>query len=235
MRQVPVTPTYGIVGSGKMAKHFAHYCQLKKIPFLHMPARQAVNDKTLLSTLQYCQIICLLIKDAYIESFYEKHLKHFNKQCLHFSGSLTIEGCIGAHPLGVFSDALYSLDQYQSIPFIVEEGAPDFHQILPGLSNPHFILALSKKAQYHAHCVLANNFTGYLWQKYLKTMKTLGVDEYAAHQFMRQSLNALVNNPNLPVTGPIARNDFETINANLSALEGDSFQLVYQAFIAATQ
>lgn len=235
MRQVPVTPTYGIVGSGKMAKHFAHYCRLKKIPFLQIPARQAADDNTLLSSLQSCQIICLLIKDACIESFYSNHLQHIDTYCLHFSGALTIDGCIGAHPLGVFSDALYSLSDYQSIPFIVEEGAPDFHQIFPGLDNPHFTLTRSNKALYHAHCVLANNFTGYLWQKYLKSMKAMGLDEQAVHHFMRQSLTALVNNPNLPVTGPLGRKDYATIDANLKALEGDSFQAVYQAFISATE
>ena len=37
------------------------------------------------------------------------------------------------------------------------------------------------------------------------------------------------------LTGPLARNDTNTITANLAALTGDAYQQVYQAFVTAYQ
>jgi predicted short-subunit dehydrogenase-like oxidoreductase (DUF2520 family) len=105
---------------------------------------------------------------------------------------------------------------------------------LPGLLNPNFKIPHASKAYYHALCVLANNFSTLLWQRFFSELRdTLHIPEEAGVLFMEQTFNNLRNNHQTALSGPLSRDDLPTIEKNLQALSNDPFLDVYQAFIEA--
>lgn len=230
MRQVP----YGIIGDGRAARHFCHYLDLLTIPYLQW-SRRADPDATKLSDLIQCQSILLLIKDDAIESFVESHPILKTKQLVHFSGCLVTPLAVGAHPLFTFSSELYALDKYRGICFFMDANI-DFTEILPGLDNPHYVINPQQKAFYHSLCVMSGNFTVLLWQKMFSELENnFQIPREAAFPYMQQIFANLQSQHNSALTGPLVRGDQKTIQANLTALNQDPFQKIYQAFVEVYQ
>jgi predicted short-subunit dehydrogenase-like oxidoreductase (DUF2520 family) len=137
----------------------------------------------------------------------------------------------GAHPLMSFNHTSYTLDKYQSIPFVIDETAPDFTDLLPGLSNQHARIATAHKAKYHALCVLSGNFSVMLWQKLMTNLEQLNLPKSFSYAYLQQLTENLMNSSQTALTGPLVRNDQITIDKNLAALEEDPFKEVYESFV----
>jgi 2-dehydropantoate 2-reductase len=231
MRQVPdASPHYLIIGNGRVARHFLHYFSLLSLSYSHWH-RQDSPD-ILQQQIKSATHILLLISDGAIEDFILKNLQNTNACLIHCSGSLSTVLAFGAHPLMTFSKDLYADEQYHSIPFVIDDDAPDFKELFPGLPNRQSRLPKNLKAKYHAFCVLSGNFSCMLWQKLFN-----GLDEelnlpsdFAIPYFLQQTQNIL-NNPKTALTGPLVRNDIRTIEKNLAALDGDPFQDIYKSFV----
>lgn len=225
MRQVP---KYTIIGDGKVATHVCHYFNSLNIPYMQWSRR---SREPLPSAAQISSHILLLISDDQISTFIDDHPELSGKIIIHCSGCLSIPQAIGAHPLMSFTPKLMSIEDYQAIPFIVEEGKYTFTELFPDLKNPHWTIPLTAKPYYHALCVMANNFTTLLWQKFFHEMQEryqIPID--AGATLLKQTMASLLNDPSNALTGPIARGDQSTIEKNLTALEGDAYQAVYTAF-----
>lgn len=232
MRQVPAN--YGIIGGGKMAKHFCHYLTLLKIPFLSWS--RTVDAKHLAILIENCNPILILISDAAIEPFINQHPELQKKTLIHFSGQLVSKLTFGTHPLMTFTNKLYPLKTYERIPFILEAESPPFSELLPGLNNPSFSVKSELKAFYHALCVLSGNFTVLLWQKFFKELEnTFQIPKKVSHVYLEQIMLNLQLDDQFALTGPLARGDQTTIDANLQALKNDPFQKIYQAFLETYQ
>lgn len=228
MRQVP---HYLLIGSGRVARHFQYYLSLLQIPF------QVWHRQDSLAQLQQKLVpashILVLINDAAIDEFIQKYIITPNKIVTHFSGSLVSSLAYGAHPLMTFNDDLYSFEQYQSIPFVIDEDAPTFEMILPGLPNQHVRLPKSLKAKYHALCVLSGNFSCLLWQKFFSTLEQeFHFPIEIMTPYLLQQTQNIVNNYKTALTGPLVRNDLTTIHKNIDSLENDPFQEIYKSFVA---
>jgi 2-dehydropantoate 2-reductase len=233
MTQVPL-PHYLIIGNGRVAQHFRHYFSLLGLSFCTWHRGQSFT--ILANLLQQVTHALLLISDGAIDAFIAEHLMqpyHAKKPLLvHFSGSLISLYACGAHPLMTFSHHLYDLAHYQTIPFIIDDNAPSFNDLLPGLPNPHARLAVAFKPKYHALCVLAGNFSCLLWQKLMAEIKDkFNMPTEITHPFLIQQTQNLLTHLSSALTGPLTRNDKSTIEKNLIALEGDAFQSIYQAFV----
>lgn len=153
---------------------------------------------------------------------------------IHFSGSLVTRKAYGAHPLMTFGPELYTLEKYLNIPFVVDEKAPPFSELFPGIHNQNVRLSEKQKAKYHALCVMSGNFSCILWQKLFDTLGgEFGFPPHTADMYLRQQTENLLTNYRSALTGPLARGDDATIARNLKALDGDPFQQVYKAFIEA--
>lgn len=228
MRQVPL---YGIIGSGRMAKHFAHYLSLLEIPFYHHPCTRNTAHEPLPKALLKSDILCVLISDGAIGPFLEHHGSESHKHCVHFSGNLVLKSCFSAHPLMTFGPSLYELTQYQSFPFIIEAEGPDFKDLLPGIPNKHYRITQHQKAFYHSLCVLSGNFSCILWKKYFSEMAKLNIPQEDAKPYLDIIFENIRNHPEAALTGPLARNDQTTIHANLQALKDDAFRNIYEAFV----
>lgn len=215
-----------------MAKHFIHYLNLLRVPYLQWSRNQP--DTLLNDLVNQCSPIVLLINDDAIESFIEKHDFLTTKILVHFSGNLYTTLAYGAHPLLSFSDQFYALETYQKIPFICDEKAPAFQILLPGLTNPHFTIPSHLKSFYHALCVMSGNFTTLLWQKFFNEFETtFHIPKQQAYPFFEQIMQNLLIDNKKALTGPLVRNDQQTIESHLNSLTNDPFQPVYQAFLQA--
>lgn len=229
--------TYGLIGDGKLASHFVHYLELKKLPFKQW-SRRLFNDNkvsNIQSHLSNCDYIIVLLKDDIIESFIESSdflkIKQKSGKLIHCSGSLVMKQVQSFHPLMTFSDELYSIDTYESISFISETNKISFDEVFPELQNKSFEIESSKKELYHALCVLGGNFTTMLWQKVLTEMKLLGIEESAVVPYMQQTISNLEKNYQDALTGPLARKDLKTIEKNINSLRNDPYKDVYKSFV----
>ncbi len=186
--------------------------------------------------LQHATHVLLLINDGAIETFAAQHLANSKAILIHFSGSLVSERIHGAHPLMTFSQHLYSLEDYQQIPFVVDHDAPDFATLLPGIPNQQVRLQKSLRPKYHALCVMSGNFSCILWQKFFRELESeFAIPHTIALPYMQRQTQNLSEHPMSALTGPLARGDEETIRKNLQALDADPFREIYESFVACYQ
>jgi predicted short-subunit dehydrogenase-like oxidoreductase (DUF2520 family) len=231
MRQVPTDIIYLIIGSGRMAKHFCHYLSLVHIPYRQW-SRSKQSEQELQTLAQESTHIILLISDSQIEAFAKKINRNDHQILIHFSGQLSLPHIYSAHPLNTFSHELYAKEDYVCTPFILEENGKTFDELLPGLANASYYIPSALKSYYHAMCVLSANFTCILWQKFFHELEnTLSLSPSIGLPYLQQTMHNLLKNPQGALTGPLARNDQKTIQANLHALENDKFLDVYQSFV----
>ena len=221
-----------IIGNGRMAKHMTHYLLSLKLDFYTWNRQQSFES--LYANLPLVTHVLILISDQAIDDFIQMHLlPHINHQTLliHFSGCFESAYSYSAHPLQTFSPTLYPTSEYLLIPFIIDDTAPEFLALLPGLPNPHYRINSSDKAFYHAHCVMANNFSALLWQKFYDTMqhKFQMKSEHLA-PFLKQTFQNIAENPDNTLTGPLVRQDFVTLKKDKEALKNDPFLAIFEAF-----
>lgn len=229
MRQAP---KYLIIGDGRVAYHFTYYFHFLRLNF----QKWSRSKNTVEELEKLCDEdthILLLISDSAIENFIKENPCLLRaKYLIHFSGRLVLDNCYGAHPLMTFSNKRYKLSSYLKIPFILEEGGPPLSELLPGLKNQSFEIPKEMKAYYHALCVLSGNFTTILWQKFFKELKgQFNLKKKIAYPYLEQVTENLIVKADEALTGPLARNDQETIESNLEALKDDPYKKVYEAFV----
>ncbi|GGF89386.1 MULTISPECIES: Rossmann-like and DUF2520 domain-containing protein [Cysteiniphilum] len=237
MRQVShslgANPSYGIIGNGRLARHIQFYFKLINIPHTLWHRQQPESPEDILGQ---SDIILLAISDDAIDAFLNAHPRLNNKLCVHFSGALVSQHALSYHPLMTFSPELQDLDFYQNLFFVGEDNEPTFSTIFPQLTNPFIQIPQAKKAYYHALCVMANNFTTLLWQKFFNEMTTtFDASLNDLKPYLKQTLLNIDNDYNNALTGPLKRQDLQTIKRNLDALEDDSFIKIYQAFVEVYQ
>ncbi|MGK5086492.1 DUF2520 domain-containing protein [Bdellovibrionota bacterium FG-2] len=239
MRQVPLFSQFAVLGGGRMARHTAHYLKLLNLPFITWNRTQDLRALT--NCLTNSSHILILVADSAIDEVALKAKSLLNetevgeKTWVHFSGCLTTPHAIGAHPLSSFSDALFNQERYSQIPFMIET-PHKLADLLPGLPNPEYGIDPKLKPLYHSLCVLSGNFTTILWGKLFGELKdSFGIPPQASLPYLRAIFDNLETNAlqdrKIPLTGPLARGDTATINANLTALANDPFEGVYQAFV----
>jgi hypothetical protein len=234
MGQVPASgiAPFGIVGSGRVARHFLHYLNLLGLS-ASVWSRQ-VPGPSPPEALARCRTVLLLISDAAIVPFANAWPELREKRLVHFSGSLRTTVAKAAHPLMTFGPGLYTLDEYRKIPFVLDRGGTPFRGLLPGLPNPSFTIPAADRPYYHALCVMAGNFSTILWLKLFDELQQrLGIPPSAAHPYLARMTANLIADAGGALTGPLSRGDAQAVSTNLQALEGDPFHAVYVAFVRA--
>jgi len=231
---------YAIVGGGKLARHFSEYFRLLEIPHTRWTRDPrspfnsfAIADAKLRlkATLRGADHVLLLVADSGIVPVLKQYPFLHEKQLIHCSGSQSVPGVAGAHPLMTFSGQLYPLETYRGMPFVLEPGA-SFSRLFPGLSNPHFTVGTEDRSRYHAMCVMAGNFAQLLWQGVSDRFeRELGLPAAVLHPYLRQLAENFIASPGSALTGPLTRGDGKTIERNLHAIEGDPLGDLYTAFI----
>lgn len=220
--------SYLLIGSGRVARHLSRYFHLLDIHFSSWDRSQ--DPHALSQKVSSASHILLAISDAALEGFYRQQLEGLEKTIVHFSGAHHFSGMISAHPLMTFGPELYDLEFYKKIHFTITD-ASSLESVLPGLNNPSSVLSSADKALYHSYCVMGGNFVTLLVSKMLSGFSELNIPPQAAQIYLEKVLANTFSAPAKALTGPLVRKDIETVQANLSALEGDPYQLIYQAFL----
>jgi predicted short-subunit dehydrogenase-like oxidoreductase (DUF2520 family) len=232
MRQVPgfEHSPFGLVGDGRVARHFQHYFSLLGLPVLTWSRRAAGAPPD--TALAACGTVLLLIRDEAIVPFIEAWPRLRTKCLVHCSGALTTPLAAAAHPLMTFGPTLYELAEYQSIPFVLDAGAQSLAELLPGLPNPSYTIPAASRPYYHALSVMAGNFSTLLWLKFGDELETrFGIPPSAAQPYLARMAENIGALGHKALTGPLVRGDRQAVAANLQALEGDPFHAVYAAFV----
>lgn len=157
-----------------------------------------------------------------------------DKRAIHFSGARVIAGLPGYHPLYSFPATPLSPSEFGRIAIAREPGAAPFAAIVPGATNPEFIVKNEDRALYHALAVVSGNFAAHLWNETAAAFTAhLGPNAGAAMGAYLDSVVARFReNPSASLTGPLARRDGATVRANLDALVGEPRLLaLYRAFL----
>jgi len=232
--------SYAIVGGGRLARHFSEYFRLLEIPHTRWTRDRrltfnsfAIPDakQRLKATVREADRVLLLVADGSIVTVLRQYPFLHEKRLIHCSGSLSVPGVAGAHPLMTFAGQLYPLDTYRRIPFVLEAGA-SFSSLFPDLQNPHYVIGAGDKSRYHAMCVMAGNFSQLLWKSVADRFEQdLDLPAGILDPYLRQAAENFITSPNSSLTGPLTRNDGKTIERNLNALGGDPLEDLYAAFI----
>lgn len=225
-RQVPANK-YLLIGRGRLATHLAFYFKILKVPFSQW---SRTDESALLPPLvSGAERILLAIKDDALEDFIRDHSLPREK-LIHFSASSKINGVLRLHPLMTFASRLYDLDDYISIPFIGDAGAPSLKDVIPELPNPFYQLQAGQHALYHALCVLSGNGTVTLWQNVFRRFaEELHLPPMVLQPYLERIFKNLLADPEHALTGPWARHDLRTIEKNRQALSGSPFLPVYNS------
>jgi predicted short-subunit dehydrogenase-like oxidoreductase (DUF2520 family) len=232
--------TYAIVGGGRLARHFSKYFRLLEIPHTRWTRDRGSffntfglpdAEQRLRKTVDKSERVLLLVSDNAIGTLLKQYPFLHEKQLIHCSGAQSFPGVAGVHPLMTFAESLYDLQTYQSVPFLLETGL-SFDELFPGFPNPHFAIDVEDKARYHAMCVMAGNFSQILWKGVSDRFgQQFDLPAEALHPYLKQLAANFIQAPGTALTGPLARNDMQTIERNLNALAGDPMQGLYHAFI----
>lgn len=234
MRQVPEKNkhySYLIVGNGKLSKHFQNYFSLKNISY---KVWTRSSSEAFEKIGHGADRILVLIKDDEIQNFIELNQNKLSSEkiWIHCSGMLSLSSAESAHPLMTFIDELYELKTYESVAFITEEGRKDFKELFPQLNNHNYKIESINKILYHAFCVLSGNFTTIMWQFFFDFLKSNNIPKEASYAYLNAVTENLKKNNN-PLTGPIQRNDRDTINKHLKSLDNHPLKNIYISFLEA--
>lgn len=231
---------YAIVGGGRLARHFSNYFHLLEISHScwTRDAQSSFNTSELVNAKQRLRAVIdtadrvlLLVSDTAIAALLKQYPFLHDKQLIHCSGALSFPGVAGAHPLMTFAESLYELDTYQSVPFMCEAGH-GFNELFPGLPNPHFAINVEDKAHYHALCVMAGNFSQIMWQGVTDRFEQqFNLPAATLHPYLARLAGNFIQAGGDALTGPLVRNDGQTIARNINSLDGDPLQDLYHAFV----
>jgi hypothetical protein len=216
-----------LIGRGRLARHLKQL--LAPYPFSVWNRDQSFED--LQKKLKEHQIVYLCISDAALEEFFETHLLPFkNTKVVHFSGSLAHPHMLGAHPLMTFGRDLREAHFYQSIYWGLEPSVKPA-DLFPFPIENFFHIQSEHKAAYHALVTLSGNGACLLYLEALKRLSQLGVPATAFQNFFTVALQNITQGNERALTGPVIRNDLNTLQKNQQALESEpELAALYEKF-----
>lgn len=237
------TPLFPLlIGKSKLARHLHHYFHLSDFHHKHFENARDLLNPELYRKIREVNAIWILTSDQSIESVYRtikdemiaQGLNPENYTFIHSSAATEIRDMHTLHPLMTFGPELYTLEQYQKIPFaIISSDAETLSESFT-LANPRFQIFSAQRALYHAYAVMMSNLPVLLWS--LTSTEAKGRLALAPETFqpiLDQTLQNFKNFKGSALTGPIARNDTTTIEKNLKALGNSPLTDIYQSFLTA--
>lgn len=225
-----------IFGPGRVGVNFAAYARHLGHEARLVTRAEAENEAEKCRLLmKEADIVAAALPDGALEGWARLWGEALaGKRAIHFSGALLIEGVLSYHPLYSFPKSELAPEAMRAIAFAREEGAPAFAEILPGAPNPDFVVTAEDRAFYHALAVLSGNFAAHLWNETAKAAAgRLGVEPCAMlGGYLAGILERFRESPFDSLTGPVARRDRATVEANLAALAGEPrLKALYEAFV----
>lgn len=198
--------------------------------------------ETIKELAEKSRIIFITVPDSCIYDVYlqlrEYELK--NKILCHCSGALSagvfdgIEstGAYGysVHPAFAVSDKRNSYKQLEKAFFTVEGSEKRMNvikELFKILGNPYQIISAENKYKYHASLVMSSNLVIGLYRIALELLGECGFSDFQASGvlnalFLNNAKSICENGCSDALTGPVDRNDTDTVKEHLTVLDGDT-------------
>ena len=204
--------------------------------------------------IKECDVIFLTVPDGSIADVWQqvKRCDIKGKTICHCSGAMSSQeafegleetGAFGysIHPLFAVSDKYKAYRELADVFFTLEGGSsgkhsPEFLQIrrtLEELGNPTHIIEGKDKITYHCAAAVASNLVCGLIDQSLELMQRCGFSEEKAVKalapiLMGNMAHIAKDGPTASLTGPIERNDTDTVKKHLECLRDDSEKELYR-------
>ena len=205
-----------------------------------------------------CDMIFLTVPDGSIRDTWNKIKEYdiMEKKFCHCSGSMSCSdafdgieetGAFGysAHPLFAVSDKFNAYRELTGVFFTLEEaehakctdapsqGLVDLQGLFERLGNPTGIIDGKNKTTYHCAAAMASNLVCGLIDQSIELMKRCGFTEETAVQALAPILTGNMEHiahrgPTASLTGPIERNDIETVRKHIDCLEDGDEKNIYR-------
>ena len=191
-----------------------------------------------------CDVLFIAVNDDEIKNVWNEIIafdkeKMSNKIICHFSGSLSSEifsdrkkinayAC-SIHPMFAFSDKFTCYKQLNNVCFTLE-GDLKAQKVLTSIfektQNVINIIPYQKKEKYHAAASLVSNHMIALYQMSIDMLIECGFDENNARELVKPLVignisKLLQTDSKQALTGPIERNDIETVKKHLSVMSSN--------------
>lgn len=204
---------------------------------------------TLSSLVEDCDCLFLTVPDSQISSVWQvvSRLPIENKLVGHCSGLLTSQLftvdhivhplAFSLHPLSAIYDRFTCYKEMAKVSFTLEANNPlalaKLQPMLSPLVNAIAILSAEHKALYHAACVMLSNHVIALAQVGSDMLAQCGLDPHFCQQawhdlFLANAKNICNVGTINALTGPVERNDANTIKQHLLNLPADIKPLYQQ-------
>lgn len=192
-----------------------------------------------------CNMIFLTVPDSQIEDVWHKVSKYniTGKIISHCSGAMsskifsdiTMHGAFGysIHPLCAVSSKEESYKTFDKVFFTVEGAADKLNNIidwLKSMGNPVTSIDGDNKVLYHASAVFASNLVIGLFGTACSLLEECGFNKADAEMalsglFAGNCSNIVTQGMANALTGPVDRNDINTIEKHLAVLDGDKREI----------
>lgn len=183
-------------------------------------------------------IIVITVPDKEIEKVWDdiKNLPLEGKLICHCSGAMTSKVfsgvteahafCYSIHPMYAISSKQDSYKELNKALFTVEgdaEWAEKICSFIKSLGNECIVISSQDKIKYHGAAVFVSNLVTGLFASGKKLLMECGFDDTLAQQalvplFLGNAANVAKRGPVESLTGPIERNDMETVKKHLRVL-----------------
>lgn len=192
--------------------------------------------------------IFITVPDGSICSVYEQ-MKQYNikgKQICHCSGAMSSEeafsdireqGAFGysIHPLFPVSSRYDSYKELSGAFFCLEGDAAhmeEWMKLFTSIGIKCRQIKATDKVKYHAGCVMASNLVCGLIQEGMDLLMGCGFEEEEALLALRPLMTSNIlavakNGPRDALTGPIERNDWETVEKHMKAMPTEEEKNLY--------
>ena len=229
---------YVIFGAGRVGGNMAHYLEALGHDVSLISHAMAKSDGDVCRrAIAAADIVGAAVPDDHIANWRDEWADAIgNKTAIHFSGAARIAGMYAFHPLYSFPPGRVSPDVMKTIAFACPSDGADFKDVFANAPNPHFKIADEDRARYHALAVLSGNFAAYLWNETAKELAQFSglAPETIMGGYLSSVVDRFLESPTDSLTGPVARRDMKTVEANMEALAASpKLQQLYRAFIDA--
>ena len=247
----------GFIGAGKvgctLGKYFSTDPETKIIGYYSRSSQSAEEAAHFTDSKSYldmeelidaCDMIFLTVPDGSIRDTWNK-VKGYDikkKNFCHCSGSMSCSdafdgieetGAFGysAHPLFAVSDKYNAYRELTGVFFTLEGTA--LQGLFKRLGNPTGIIEGKDKTTYHCAAAMASNLVCGLIDQSIELMKRCGFTDETAVQALAPILTGNMEHiarsgPTKSLTGPIERNDIETVRKHLDCLEDSGEKEIYR-------
>ena len=195
--------------------------------------------------VQDSDVLFLTVPDEKIKSLWEQLKEcHISRKIVcHCSGALSSEVFsdiskyesfgFSIHPLFAVSDKYQSYKELSQSYFTIEgaiEKIGEMKSLLESFGNPVCVVSKENKVKYHAAAAIASNFVVGLIGLSEKLLLECGFDKKSAHEALAPIIQGnvghiLKDGVIKSLTGPVERNDAETVKKHLAVLREDEKSL----------